>query len=142
MIKYINKGYNDSIWKIKKWFNCGNERMLSKELHKTNKLIITMIKNVKQNLNEINDDGYNNNNLLSLYLKLNDNLNNKQLKDISMNMMFIGNDKTRLLISWFLYEISRNYQIKQKLISCLDECKENDININYNDILNGFSYLD
>ena len=145
MNKYMNQRKDDLIWKIKRWFNCGNERLLSRDIHKVNNFLKLFIKNIQQNEKYKDDVNMNNNNLLSLYLKLNDSLTTVQLRDIAMNFMFVGREKTKSLIAWCLYELCRNINIKQKLIECLDEYKQDDDDddlFKYKDIGNKFKYLE
>eukprot|EP01084_Bolivina_argentea_P246295 412222_1 len=87
------------------------------------------------------------NDIISLFIKQDKNLTNKQLKHIAMNMIIAGRDTTRLLLSWFFYEmcLEHNSDIKSKIYTEIDNWIVNNngkTEIDYQKVNDSLLYLE
>eukprot|EP01084_Bolivina_argentea_P087253 157607_1 len=144
-----------SIWKFEKIFNIGNERIIHKNIQIINEFAGQVLDSRQTSLAGITDEsGHSYNDIISLFIKHekkikntknnNEKLTRQELKDIAMNMIIAGRDTTRLLMSWFLYEMCNRPEIKQKIYDEMDEyVQTNNTNeMTYESILNSLYYLE
>eukprot|EP01084_Bolivina_argentea_P009409 17567_1 len=77
-------------------------------------------------------------------MKHNKELNRKELRDIALNMIIAGRDTTRLLMSWFIYEMSLQSNIKNKVYNEINELIGSDsaYEVCYDDVCNKLQYLE
>eukprot|EP01084_Bolivina_argentea_P039241 72528_1 len=146
MVEQIGSRSNDIFWKLKRILNIGRE----KHIHKYHIILQNFVDNIiqKQSTNnyKISDESGNASyNILSLFLKFDPTLTATQLKDVAMNFIIAGRDTTRMLLSWFIHELSKksNTEIKNKIYEEIDSFDdENKKEPSYNDFVTGFKYLE
>ena len=131
---------SDAFWRIKKILNIG----YNAELTRAAKVITEFSDNVvnqarKSKISNITDEsGTKTFDLLSLYLDNDPNLSNEQLRYIALHFMIAGRDTTRMLLSWFFYDMSVYSDIKQKVLNEINSYNE----ITFDTVRNGFKYLE
>ena len=89
---------------------------------------------------KLHDEYVEKHDFISLYLKNNNKLTNKDLRDISLNLIIAGRDTTRTLLTWFLYVINNKNDIKDKILKEIKDI-DND-NISYDDANKKLNYLE
>eukprot|EP01084_Bolivina_argentea_P093383 167953_1 len=139
------------IWKTSRFINkyspikFGNEGKIFKDVEAINAFSDSVLdartqkkdKGAKQILDE-NGSGYDD--IISLFIKSSDKqLSKDQLKFIAMNMIIAGRDTTRLLLSWFLYEMCKRPEIKKRIYNEIDAFNGD---VGYSDVQKGFLYLE
>ena len=74
--------------------------------------------------------------LLSIYLKNNPNITNKELRDVIINFIIAGRDTTAQALSWCMFELCCNKNIQEKARNEINEIKSSSSNNSnlYNDI--------
>ena len=79
--------------------------------------------------------------ILSLYLKHEPTLTYKDLYDISINFIIVGRDTTRMLLSWWIWELCKdeNKKYKDKLYREIDNFQRKPT---YSDFNQSFKYLE
>merc|ERR1712228_265774 len=129
-------------WKLKRALNVGNEH----HIHLNHVIIKEFVDNIIKKKNKISskmsdETGSSNYDILSLYLKNNPNLSFKELYDIATNFIIAGRDTTRMLLSWWIWELckSENKEILRKLYKEVDEF---DAIPNFADFNQKFEYLE
>eukprot|EP00494_Astrolonche_serrata_P023990 UN24248 len=91
----------DPLWPVKRLFGIGEEAKMSKHT----KIIKEFMGDiVTQRL----QGGTRDNDIVSLFLKDNPKTEFRDLQDIVINFILAGRDTTACLISWFIYEMSKN----------------------------------
>ena len=106
------------VWKLMRYFNIGVEAQLKKYSNLMEAYIQNVIckrkeyfASIKDSTNTTNDDErkelQQKYDLLSLFIKDNPNINDKELRDITMNFIIAGRDTTAQLLSWFIYEMTK-----------------------------------
>eukprot|EP01084_Bolivina_argentea_P068491 124680_1 len=103
----------DAFWRLKRFFKISERE--GKQIPKDTKILnnfahkIIEDRNKKQNIYD--ETGIDKHDLLSLFIKhggINKkDLNRKNIRDITMNFVIAARDTTRILLSWFLYEITK-----------------------------------
>eukprot|EP00483_Globobulimina_turgida_P005470 UN05480 len=138
----------DVFWKLKRILNVGNEKFVKKDHNELAKFINDILDKTfmeTENTKKLCDvSGIQKYDILTLYLKHNDKLTRTDLHDVALNFIIAGRDTTRMLLSWFFYELCTNKD-KDEIFSCLMD----EINVfshgnepKYDDFVNGFGYLE
>merc|ERR1712048_927994 len=104
--------------KIKESLNIGSERAVKKY----NKIIMDFANEIldQRQSQELMDECGDKFDLISLFLKQDKTLSRTELKDIALNFIIAGRDTTRLLLSWCLYHLDRNPDVKRKVYVEID----------------------
>eukprot|EP01084_Bolivina_argentea_P246296 412223_1 len=126
----------------------GNEYKIKRDIKIINEFAFDVLNSRQHMIANISDecnDKYND--IISLFIKNDPNLTNKQLKDIAMNMIIAGRDTTRLLLSWFFYEmcLEHNSDIKSKIYTEIDNWIVNNngkTEIDYQKVNDSLLYLE
>merc|ERR1712130_204495 len=142
IIERLGERTKDVLWKLKRALNIGNER----HIHSDHMIIKGFVDNIIKKKNKISsslvdETGTGNYDILSLYLKNNPNLSFKELYDIATNSIIAGRDSTRMLLSWWFWELCRG-ENKEILIKLYKEIDEFDGIPNANDFNQKFEYLE
>eukprot|EP01084_Bolivina_argentea_P253985 426876_1 len=129
-------------WKLKRFLNIDYENELFNNFKILNEFTDNLITKKKEATKQkmIDETGVDTFDLFSLYYKHNPNLTNEDLKYIALHFIIAGRDTTRMLTSWFLYDLLCFKDVKNKVIEEIDEYKSDDIN--YYDIRMKFKYLE
>ena len=108
------------MWKLKKSLKVGFEKDLYNDCQEINKFSQNVIKGKNKSLgNAFKDEsGTKTFDLFTLYKTHDPSLTDNDMKIIALNFIIAGRDTTRMLLSWFFYEIGldKNKQIKQNII--------------------------
>merc|ERR1712228_253740 len=136
-------------FKFLRYFSIGHEAKIKENVKEINKFANEMIESVKRDNAENDDvtsnkgklsdaDGKGKHNILSLFLRDNPNLSTNELKDIAMNFIIAGRDTTRILLSWFFYELSlsHNKDILQRIVNEIDYFYQKEEELTYTNIQN------
>ena len=138
----------DGMWRIKRKLNILNEYYIKKDIEIMDSFISDVLNNRQEKLSRISDENNTKyHDIISLFIKQSKNkLTKFELKNIAMNMIIAGRDTTRLLISWWIYEMTKpkHNNIKQNVINEINNYIEtNNTNIiSYNDASNKLRYLE
>ena len=144
------------IWKTMRYFDVGHEKKLRQHTETMDNLIIGIIKQRKEYFGNLQkeENGKNKSNkndskyrvklrekydLLSLFIRDNPKISDKELRDVTMNFIIAGRDTTSQLLSWFMYEMTRDDKNGNKINSGVELKIRDEIN----DALTkngGFSY--
>jgi fatty acid omega-hydroxylase len=137
------------IWKPIKWLpyslTFGNEYLIKRE----SKVIHEFADQVLQSRGTTNitdEAGQKQRDIISLFKKYNKDLTKEQLKYIALNMIIAGRDTTRLLLSWFLYNmcLPENKEVKGKILGEIGEfiTKHNTTEMSYDKVNDNLMYLE
>lgn len=100
------KRFYSPLWKLEKWLNIGEEKIINNNLKNINLSIQTIIENHPGKGNDI----------LSQFIKLDiTNNNSTYLRDVIINFMVAGRDTTASALTWAIYELGRNPDIMEIL---------------------------
>lgn len=155
----FDNALNTMVWrfripffKVLKSLSLFHEAVIKKNVTEINKFANKMIESVEKdrngnnklssNVGKLTDaSGTGKHNILSLFLDDNPNLSRTELRDIAMNFIIAGRDTTRLLLSWFLYELSlpQNATINQKIVAEIDNFYKHEKELTYKNIQNVYS---
>mmetsp|Transcript_43302 Transcript_43302/g.79256 ORF Transcript_43302/g.79256 Transcript_43302/m.79256 type:complete len:536 (-) Transcript_43302:98-1705(-) len=124
---------SDVFYPIKRKLGIGSEKLIAESLRTINDFAMDLIAerriNVEKGVHIPTSDhcagkgnGNNGNfDLVSKYIehaqKENEDISDRDLRDIVVNVMFAGRDTTAYALSWALYELERHPIVKEKLIS-------------------------
>eukprot|EP01084_Bolivina_argentea_P260779 440511_1 len=145
LVRELPKRNQEPLWKIKRWLNIDFEYEIQNHLKVIDKFTEDLItKRKKESIQNITDEsGVNTFDLFTLYMNHKDTLTNREIKYIALNFIIAGRDTTRMLTSWFLYDLIMFPQVQKKVIDEIDMYnKENKNGINYNVISKQFKYLE
>ncbi|KAG6495100.1 hypothetical protein ZIOFF_042891 [Zingiber officinale] len=99
--------YADPSWMIKKLLNVGSEATLKKDIQIIDEFIYKLISNKKELLSEQQNQTVGKQDMLSRFMvekeKDSENMNDKYLRDIILNIIIAGRDTTAITLSWFFY---------------------------------------
>eukprot|EP01084_Bolivina_argentea_P193713 332320_1 len=116
------------IWKnVRRLPECltfGKEYQIKRDIKIIDDFADKILGSRQSEISNISDEfGDKYNDILSLFMKYDSNLTKTQLKYIAMNMIIAGRDTTRLLLSWFFYEmcLEINNEIKLKIYAEIDD---------------------
>eukprot|EP01084_Bolivina_argentea_P286265 491049_1 len=113
LIVQCNHRFADPFWKIKKYLHIGQrEAVLIPHDKKVLDDFAHDIINDRNKAANITESATEKHDLLSLFLKYgrieHKELNNKAIRDITMNFVIAARDTTRILLSWFFYELTKD----------------------------------
>eukprot|EP01084_Bolivina_argentea_P074227 134688_1 len=142
IVELIPMRMSQPFWKVKRFLNIDYEKEIAYHLKIINDFSHNLITEKRKNTiaNITDETGINTFDLFSLYQKHNQQLTDNDMKYLALNFIIAGRDTTRMLISWFLYDLSIFSEIKKKVIKEIDEYKYDQVN--YKDITCGFKYLE
>jgi cytochrome P450 len=105
-----NKSFIDPFWFFKRYFGSGLHYFSA--LNRINKFAYKIIDERRESikLNNCEDPK----DLLSIYLKNNPNITNKELRDVIINFIIAGRDTTAQALSWCMFELCCNKNIQEK----------------------------
>ncbi|XP_058104701.1 cytochrome P450 704C1-like [Magnolia sinica] len=110
--------YVDPLWKLKKRFNIGSEAMLQEKKKSIDEFVYKLIQSKKEQMSG-QRDSMEKEDILSRFLALSHedpvNMNDCYLRDIILNFIIAGKDTTALTLSWFVYMISKNTVVQEKI---------------------------
>ncbi|PTQ29306.1 hypothetical protein MARPO_0144s0023 [Marchantia polymorpha] len=109
----------DPLWQLKKALNLGSEAAMKKDLETINDFTLKLVKNRKKEL-KTNKQGRPD--LLSRFVEAIEEESitanpEKDLQDVVINFILAGRDTTGVSLAWFLYEVSCNPQVEEKIVS-------------------------
>ncbi|KAJ8900290.1 hypothetical protein K2173_024930 [Erythroxylum novogranatense] len=109
----------DPFWKLKRYFNIGSEASLKKKVKLVNDFVDTLIK-TKQKLLVEQKYCSDKEDILSRFMveskKDPEGMTDQYLRDIILNFMIAGKDSSANALSWFLYLLSKNPLIQDKIV--------------------------
>ena len=140
MVERVSKRGSDLLWKQKRALNVGNEAYI----HHDHIIIQQFVKDIvnKKSKSQMSDEtGKESYDILSLYLKHDPNLTFKNLYDISINFIIAGRDTTRMLLSWWIWELCKteNKKYLEKLYEEIDNFERKPT---YSDFNQTFKFLE
>ena len=106
---------------MQKFVQFGNEGGIVRDIKVINDFANQLLESRQKSISNITDEsGDKYNDIISLFYKHDKTLTREQLKYIAMNMIIAGRDTTRLILSWFLYEMCKRPEIKKKVYQEID----------------------
>lgn len=142
MVERIGKRSGDLLWTLKRQMNVGNESYIHQNHIIIKKFVENIINKKNQYSSKMSDEtGKESYDILSLYLKHDDTLTYKDLYDISINFIIAGRDTTRMLLSWWIWELCKN-ENKQYLNKLYKEIDNFQREPTYSDFNQSFKYLE
>ena len=142
MVERITVRGLDPFWKLKRLLNVGSEWYIHEDHMVIKNFVQNIVRQKNENRSKVADEsGKSDHDLLSLYLKHDPNLSFKDLYDIALNFIIAGRDTTRMLLSWWIWELCKpeHRQIRDKLYEEIDAFTKD---LTYSDIGGGFKYLE
>eukprot|EP01083_Nonionella_stella_P037555 102377_1 len=131
LIVQCNLRFYDLFWKIKRYLKIGSrEGVLIPHDKKVLDDFADKIINDRHKTANITESAHEKHDLLSLFLKYggieHKDLNKKAIRDITMNFVIAARDTTRILLSWFFYELTKdeNKHILAEVKAEIDSHKE------------------
>ncbi|XP_048431245.1 cytochrome P450 704C1 isoform X1 [Pyrus x bretschneideri] len=110
--------YVDPFWKLKRVLNIGSEAALKKNVRIMDDFVHQLIKS-KRTLVTGKTDANDREDILSRFLleseKDPEKMNDTYLRDIILNFMIAGKDTSANTLSWFLYMLTKNPLIQEKV---------------------------
>jgi len=119
-----------NFWKLMRWlpFEVGNEGEIKRNMRVINDFADSVLDSRQTDISGISDEaGDKHNDLISLFSKHDASLTRAQLKCIAMNMIIAGRDTTRLLLSWFLYDLCHEAEVRRKVYAEMDALSADDV---------------
>jgi len=147
------KRFFDVTWPIQKLLNIGREKELKKHLKIINEFAKDIIQQKKKHFKELNqkkniskDDKYklhNRYDLMSLFLKDDQNVKDDELRDVALNFIIAGRDTTAQLLSWFSYLLTQkeNKHIEEKIMDEISQHIGDNVDLDYN-VIGNCQYLE
>ncbi|KAG7644328.1 Cytochrome P450 superfamily [Arabidopsis suecica] len=109
----------DPFWKLKCFLNIGSESRLKKSIAIIDKFVYSLITTKRKELSKEHNTSVRED-ILSKFLleseKDPENMNDKYLRDIILNVMVAGKDTTAASLSWFLYMLCKNPLVQEKIV--------------------------
>merc|ERR1712013_27304 len=98
--------------------------------------------NAKQNLTD--ETGTKTFDLFSLYSDHKKDLSDEDIKFIALNFIIAGRDTTRMLLSWFLYDLSQHSDVRARVVAEIDVFMLKQSSVDYHSVTKGecFQYLE
>jgi len=130
----------DMFWKWKRRLNVGSERHIASH-HAVIKGFIENIVRQKTKSSMTDESGKESYDILSLYLKHDPTLSLEDLYDVALNFIIAGRDTTRMLLSWWIWELCkpRNEGIRRRVYEEIDAFSKEPTHA---DIGSGFVFLE
>jgi cytochrome P450 len=116
------------LWKLQRWLNLGNEKLLKQHCQVINQFVADIIEQHKQS----GDD------LLSRLLE-EEQMTKELLRDILVNMIAAGRDTVAVALTHLFHVLHKHPDIEQKLI---DELQQNANNVISEETLSNLVYMD
>ncbi|KAI3994929.1 hypothetical protein MKX01_041338 [Papaver californicum] len=122
------------LWRIKRYFNVGSEALFVQSIQVIDEFTYNLIHKRKAELREVAKSNDNNGNIvkhdiLSRFIELSENpeakLTDKNLRDVIINFVLAGRDTTASTLSWFIYMITINPNVAEKIYTELLTFEEN-----------------
>ncbi|CAM6114405.1 unnamed protein product [Calypogeia fissa] len=110
--------YIDLFWKIKRTLNIGTEAKLRSYLNVMDTFLYNMIDNRRREMQkDPNKEGRPD--ILSRFMSITDRetYSDAHLRDVLINFIIAGRDTTALTLSWLFYELCRNPNVVENIIS-------------------------
>jgi len=145
LVELLPKRNNEPFWKIKRALNMDYEYDINQHLKVVDEFSNKLITEKKEkSKGKITDEtGVKTFDFFSLYYDQNKSITTQEMKFIALNFIIAGRDTTRMLTSWFLYDLSLFPEVKKKVIAEIDEFnEEHKKGINYHSITKQFKYLE
>merc|ERR1712176_55141 len=145
-VELFAKRTTEPFWKLKRALNIDYEYEIDQNLKIINTFCDELIRK-KQASNAshrrmTDESGVKTFDLFTLYSEHKNSLTNEEMKFLALNFIIAGRDTTRMLTSWFLYDLSVHPDVKSKVISEIDAFNEKGVGINYAAITKEFKYLE
>lgn len=145
------KRFFDVTWPIQKLLNIGREKTLKKHLKIINEFAKDIIHKKKQHFKRLQEKKTNNNNeslkerydLMSLFLKDDQNVKDEELRDVALNFIIAGRDTTAQLLSWFSYLLTQpeNSKIEENIMKEINQYIGDSVDLDYN-VISNCQYLE
>lgn len=139
MVYLFDRRSTDFLFPIKRMLGIGSERVIAELICQMDDFAMNLIAERRMNMEKgihsnpvtstsarTNGDDKDktrcqgNFDLLTKYIeyaqKANEDLSNKELKDVIVNVMFAGRDTSSSTMSWAFYELERNLDVKEKVV--------------------------
>ncbi|KAI3895072.1 hypothetical protein MKW92_017244 [Papaver armeniacum] len=126
--------FMNPLWRLKKFFNVGSEALFVQSIQVIDEFTYNLIHKRKAELHEAAKSNDNNgckvkHDILSRFIELSgnseNNLTDKSLRDVIINFLLAGRDTTASTLSWFIYMITVNPNIAEKIYTELITFEEN-----------------
>jgi len=147
LVELMPRRFREPFWKVKRTFGIGYEGEIAAHLKVvdefTKKLITERRANAKQRLTD--ESGSKTFDLFSLYSEHKKDLTNDDIKFIALNFIIAGRDTTRMLLSWFLYDLSQHSDVKARVVAEIDAYRrEHSSDVDYKSVTksDSFRYLE
>ncbi|XAR66180.1 Abieta-7,13-dien-18-ol hydroxylase [Bertholletia excelsa] len=119
--------YVDLLWKVKRFLNIGLEATLKKNMKMIDNFVYDLISSKREQMkNGKLDKGKED--ILSRFLmeseKDPENMNEKYLRDITLNFIIAGKDTTANTLTWFFYMLCRHPFVQEKIVHEVREVTE------------------
>jgi len=105
-----NSSFIDPLWFFNRYFTLSGWRYFT-ALSRINAFAYKIINDRRESMKQSNDDI---NDLLSIYLKSNPDITNKELRDVIINFIIAGRDTTAQAVSWMMFELCCHKHIQEK----------------------------
>jgi len=140
-----NRGAGEPFWKLKRLLNVGAEAEIAQHLKVIDEfsadLISQKMQNAKQRMTD--ETGQKTFDLFTLYSTHNKELSAEQMKFIALNFIIAGRDTTRMMTSWFLYDLSQHSDVKAQVLEEIDAfAAEHGDDLSYQNATKGLPYLE
>ncbi|KAF6162703.1 hypothetical protein GIB67_022362 [Kingdonia uniflora] len=145
--------YVDILWTIKRRLNVGFEATLKKNIKVIDDFMYKLIRNKIEQVSKSKEDPdlseTKKEDIMSRFLDLNE-TDPRYLRDIILNFLVAGRDTTATTLSWFIYMLSKNFKIQEKIAKEVREmAKPKDENTSFvdfaayltEDVLDKMQYL-
>lgn len=120
--------YIDPFWKVKKFFNKGDEKVLKKCVDAMDEFVYDVINRRRAELQAAQNDGPQRPDLLTRFMTMTDKadeaLSDKAIRDHVVNFIIAGRDTTAITLSWFIYRICLHPEVAEKIfqeVTALEE---------------------
>jgi len=145
LVELMAKRNQEPFWKIKRALNIDYEHDIFEHLKVIDTFCEKLITEKKADTKQLitDESGVNKFDLFTLYYNNNKALTNEEMKFLALNFIIAGRDTTRMVTSWFLYDLCQFSDVKKKVLEEIDEYnKQNKEGINYTTITKQFKYLE
>eukprot|EP00486_Rosalina_sp_Unknown_P005666 CAMPEP_0201569502 /NCGR_PEP_ID=MMETSP0190_2-20130828/11206_1 /ASSEMBLY_ACC=CAM_ASM_000263 /TAXON_ID=37353 /ORGANISM="Rosalina sp." /LENGTH=483 /DNA_ID=CAMNT_0047991875 /DNA_START=26 /DNA_END=1474 /DNA_ORIENTATION=+ len=147
------KRFFDVTWPVQKLLNIGREKTLKKHLKIINEFAKDIIHKKKEHFKrlqqkKLNKTGNDENlkeryDLMSLFLKDDQNVKDEELRDVALNFIIAGRDTTAQLLSWFSYLLTQpeNSKVEENIMNEINQYIGDSVDLDYN-VINNCQYLE
>ncbi|RZC85284.1 hypothetical protein C5167_041468 [Papaver somniferum] len=125
--------FDNPLWRLQRFFNFGCEALFVQSIQVIDEFTYSLIHKRKAEYEEAkspdNSGHKEKHDMLSRFIKLSDNpdskLTDKSLRDVIINIILAGRDSTASTLSWFIYMITMNPNVAEKIYTELIAFEEN-----------------